>query len=251
MTDIQSAAGLKTTLQCGEIELKGQFMLGSNYTFLVAVHHEGKEIPAVYKPARGEQPLWDFPENSLALREVAAYLVSEALGFHFVPYTILREDGPHGPGSLQQYIEYDPEYHYFTFSEEDKARLQPVVLFDLLCNNADRKAGHVLVENETRKLWLIDHGICFHEEDKLRTVIWDFAGQPIPDDLLAALSPLTSDPSTLPAVAGLRDSLLTDLQRYLSPVEVTALRSRADALLRSHRFPRPPRDRRVTPWPPL
>jgi hypothetical protein len=236
----QSFEDLKTALQCGEIELKGQFMLGSNYTFLVAVHHEGKEIPAVYKPSRGEQPLWDFPENTLAKREVAAYLLSKALGFHFVPYTILREDGPHGPGSLQQFIEYDPEYHYFTFSEEDKARLQPVVFFDLLTNNADRKAGHVLIENETRKLWLIDHGICFHEEDKLRTVIWDFAGQPIPDDLLSTLSPLTAD-----------ESLVTDLQRSLSPGEVTALRSRADALLHSRRFPRPPKDRRVTPWPPL
>ncbi|MGH8245185.1 MAG: SCO1664 family protein [Gammaproteobacteria bacterium] len=236
----QSFKDLKTALQCGEIELKGQFMLGSNYTFLVTVHRDGKETPAVYKPSRGEQPLWDFPENSLAQREVAAYLVSEALGFHFVPYTTLREDGPHGPGSLQQYIEYDPEYHYFTFTEEDKSRLRPVMLFDLLCNNADRKAGHVLVENETRKLWLIDHGICFHEDDKLRTVIWDFAGQPIPDDLLAALSPLAA-----------RDGLVSGLQRYLSPGEVTALRSRADTLLESRVFPRPPRDRRVTPWPPL
>ena len=121
-----SIADLQSALQKGELELKGQFMLGSNYTFLVTVHYEGRELPAVYKPLRGEQPLWDFPDNTLARREVAAYLVSEALGFHFVPYTTLRQDGPfYGPGSLQQYIEYDPEYHYFNFSDEDKAAPAP------------------------------------------------------------------------------------------------------------------------------
>jgi len=235
---------LQQALECGELELKGQFMLGSNYTFLVTVNHEGQELPAVYKPSRGEQPLWDFPENTLANREVAAYLVSEALGFHFVPLTTLRADGPHGPGSIQQYIDYDPEYHYFNFSEEDKSRLRPAVLFDLLINNADRKAGHVLIENETGKLWLIDHGICFHTDDKLRTVIWDFAGQPIPDDLLA---PVSSFVSLLSSTSGLRASL----QPYLSLVELTALQSRAEALIKARVFPRPPRDRRVTPWPPL
>jgi hypothetical protein len=144
-------------------------------------------VPAVYKPSKGEQPLWDFPENSLAWREVAAYLVSEALGWNFVPYTILRDEGPFGPGSLQQFIDYDPNYHYFTFKDEDKARLRPVVLFDLLLNNADRKGSHVIIQKRTRKMFLIDHGLCFHEEDKLRTVIWDFAGQPMPPELLADL----------------------------------------------------------------
>ncbi len=111
---------LRPAIECGSYEIKGQFTFGSNYTFLVNVLHEGKEYPAVYKPLRGEQPLWDFPENTLAGREVAAYLVSEHLGFHIVPFTTLREDGPHGAGSLQQYIDYDPEYHYFNFSEEDR-----------------------------------------------------------------------------------------------------------------------------------
>ena len=185
---------LQIALQKGELELKGQFMLGSNYTFLVNVHHDGKELQAVYKPSKGEQPLWDFPDTTLAHREVAAYLVSEALGWDFVPYTALREDGPYGPGSIQQYIEYDPNYHYFNFSDEDKARLEPVMLFDLLCNNADRKGSHVIFEEETHKMWLIDHGLCFHEEDKLRTVIWDYAGQPIPDDLLKALAHLSDRP---------------------------------------------------------
>ena len=228
---------LQTALRCGDYELKGQFTFGSNYTFLVAVHHEGRQYPAVYKPLRGEQPLWDFPENTLAGREVAAYLVSEHLGFHIVPFTALREDGPHGAGSLQQYIDYDPEYHYFNFTEEDKQLLKPVVLFDLLCNNADRKGSHVFFENGTRKLYAIDHGICFHEDDKLRTVLWDFAGQRIPDDLLSRLS--------------LSRDLLTDLERYLSPREISALCARAESIRKRGVFPRQPRDRRALPWPPL
>ncbi len=212
-------------------------MLGSNYTFLVDVHYQDMTCPAVYKPSRGEQPLWDFPHNSLAQREVAAYLVSEALGFHIVPFTILREDGPHGAGSLQQYIDYDPEYHYFNFTDEDKELLKPVALFDLLCNNADRKGGHVFFENGTRKLFAIDHGICFHQDDKLRTVLWDFGGQPIPDDLKSRLS--------------LSSKLPADLEPYLSPREISALCSRAESILKKGIFPRQPRDRRAMPWPPL
>jgi len=228
---------LKTAIQCGEYKLKGQFTFGSNYTFLVTVRHEGKEYLAVYKPLRGEQPLWDFPENTLAGREVAAYLISESLGFHIVPFTVLREDGPHGAGSLQQYIEYDPEYHYFNFSEDDKQLLKPVVLFDILCNNADRKGSHVFFESETHKLYAIDHGICFHEDDKLRTVLWDFAGQRISANLLSRLS--------------LSRSLLTELERYLSPREISALCARAESILKRGTFPRQPRDRRALPWPPL
>lgn len=228
---------LRTAIQCGSYEIKGQFTFGSNYTFLVNVQHEGKDYSAVYKPLRGEQPLWDFPENTLAGREVAAYLVSEALGFHIVPFTTLRDDGPYGAGSLQQYIDYDPEYHYFSFSEADRRLLKPVVLFDLLCNNADRKGSHVFFENSTHHLYAIDHGICFHEDDKLRTVLWDFSGQKIPQDLLSCLS--------------LRRNLLTDLERYLSPREISALLARAESISKKGTFPRQPRDRRAMPWPPL
>ena len=227
----------QTVLQHGDLELKGQFMLGSNYTFLVEVTYEDQTYPAVYKPKRGEQPLWDFPESSLAHREVAAYLISEALGLHIVPFTILREEGPYGAGSLQQFIDYDPEYHYFNFTSEDKDLLRPVVLFDLLVNNADRKGGHVFFENDTHKLFAIDHGICFHEEDKLRTVLWDFSGQKIPDDLLARLT--------------LSPNLLADLEPHLSPNEIIALQSRTDSIRKKGLFPRQPRDRRAMPWPPL
>src|SRR5574339_262805 len=228
---------LRAALQHGDYELKGQFAFGSNYTFLVTVHYEGQEYLAVYKPVRGEQPLWDFPENTLAGREVAAYLVSEQLGFHIVPFTALRDDGPYGDGSLQQFIEYDPEYHYFSFSEEDKQLLKPVVVFDLLCNNADRKGSHVFFEQGTHHLYAIDHGICFHEEDKLRTVLWDFSGQKIPEDLLACLS--------------LTRSLLADLEPYLNAREISALRARAESIRKRGVFPRQPRDRRSMPWPPL
>jgi uncharacterized repeat protein (TIGR03843 family) len=228
---------LKKIFVYGEISLKGQFMLGSNYTFLVDVTYEGQTAPGVYKPSKGEQPLWDFEENTLALREVAAYQVSEALGLQFVPLTVFREEGPHGSGSLQHFIDYDPEYHYFNFTAEDKHLLQPVAFFDLLVNNADRKGSHVFFEDGTHKLYAIDHGICFHEHDKLRTVIWDFAGQAIPEELLAPLAA--------------RENWTEMLGPYLSDEELHALDARAKRLLTSRRFPLPPRDRRAFPYPPL
>ncbi len=228
---------VQTALTQGTYELKGQFMLGSNYTFFVDVQHEGRQYKAVYKPTKGEQPLWDFPEYTLALREVAAYQLSEALGFHIVPFTTYREDGPYGPGSLQQYIEYDVEHHYFNFTPEEKQKLRPVVLFDLLANNADRKGSHIFFEEGTEKLFAIDHGICFHEEDKLRTVIWDFAAQQIPDELLAPLSQTDSWPSLL--------------EQYLSPGEMDALLIRAEILCMKKVFPRPLQGRRAYPYPPV
>ena len=238
---VQEKNSLWTALEQGEIELKGQFLLGSNYTFLVTVKHEEREFPAVYKPMRGEQPLWDFPENSLAGREVAAYLVSEALGFGFVPLTILR-DGPFGPGSLQQYIEYNPNYHYFTFKPADRERLRPVVLFDLLVNNADRKGSHVFFQKRTRRLYTIDHGLCFHVEDKLRTVLWDFAGEPFPEELVSSLKSMR---------VNLHSSLAASLSPYLLPEEISALGSRLEALIADPVFPLPPADRRAFPYPPV
>jgi hypothetical protein len=236
---------LEQALREGELELKGQFLLGSNYTFLVTVHHAEAELPAVYKPSRGERPLWDFPENTLAQREVAAYMLSEALGLGLVPCTVLREDVPvYGPGSVQQYIDHDPEYHYFNFTEEDKGRLPPVVLFDLLINNADRKGSHVLIEKGTGKLWAIDHGLCFHEEEKLRTVLWDAAGHPIPAGLRACLAAVED---LLKAGTPLR----LGLAPYLSGAEIEAIRRRAQELLEAGVFPTPPPDRRAFPYPPL
>ncbi len=235
---------LKSAFENGDLTLKGQFTFGSNYTFLVTISHAGQEFPGVYKPQKGEQPLWDFPENSLAGREVAAYLVSEALGWNLIPYTLMREDGPFGPGSLQQYIEHNPNLHYFNFKPADKALLRPVALFDHLTNNADRKGGHVFFEKGTHHLYAIDHGLCFHEEDKLRTVIWDFAGQPIEPELLAGLEALLqrlAPPS----------NLVSALLAYLSPQEIKTLEMRARQLIESGVFPEPPQHRRAFPYPPV
>jgi hypothetical protein len=225
----------------GSIELKGQFTLGSNYTFLVTVSLEEKELQAVYKPQKGEQPLWDFPENTLAGREVAAYHVSQALGWELVPYTIFREDGPYGPGSLQQYIDYNPNYHYFNLKPSDKEKLRPVALFDALTNNADRKGSHVFFEKSTRHLYAIDHGLCFNLADKLRTVIWDFAGEPITPEQSSALEMIIT-PSA---------SLVNELLCYLNNDELTMLTLRAETLVKEGIFPHPPSDRRAFPYPPL
>ncbi len=234
-----------TNLKKGKITIQGEFLWGSNYTFLVQVSSGGQATKAVYKPTRGERPLWDFPVASLARREVAAFLVSEALGWKLVPPTAYREHGPLGAGSIQAFVEHDPEYHYFSFNHADQQRLRPVVLFDLLINNADRKGSHILRAPDGH-LWLIDHGVCFHEEDKLRTVIWDFVDEAIPEDLCAdmthfseKLAPLNGEPSSLDA----------ELLEYLSFVEVKALKDRADKLVAEGRFPPPDPYRRAFPWP--
>lgn len=231
------------TLSEGEIAITGEFLWGSNYTFAASVHRGSHHLLAVYKPTRGERPLWDFPRASLAKREVAAYLVSEALGWRLVPSTVYRNDGPIGPGSLQLYIEHDPEYHYFTFSPEDRQRLRPVALFDLLINNADRKGSHVLIDRENH-LWLIDHGICFHREEKLRTVIWDFAGEPFPEELLTAVNRLSEQ--LQPGC-----DLAHRLEDYLTTEEIAALAARARRLVEIARFPGPHPNRRPYPWPPV
>ena len=230
-------------LEHGQLTLLGEFLWGSNYTFAVQVEHAGQAFKGVYKPTRGERPLWDFTPSSLARREVAAYLVSEALHWRLVPPTIYRKDGPMGPGSLQQYIEHNPEYHYFNFNEQDRQRLRPVALFDLLINNADRKGSHVLIDPQDH-LWLIDHGICFHREEKLRTVIWDFAGELIPEDLCAALERFWRmlEPGS---------DLATRLGKYINREETKALAGRAQRLVGFGRFPNPQPNRRPYPWPPI
>ncbi len=230
-------------LHNGEIKIKGEFMWGSNYTFLAEVSQNGTVIQTVYKPSRGEQPLWDFPPASLALREAAAYLVSEALGWELVPPTVFRRKAPIGPGSLQLYIEHDPELHYFSLDDSDRQLLRPVVLFDLLINNADRKGSHLLFDDH-HHLWLIDHGICFHSEDKLRTVIWDFVDEPIPGQLLDDLKKFRRelDRTTL---------FYKDLHSLINTQEINAMAQRADRLITLRRFPQPNPNERSLPWPPI
>jgi uncharacterized repeat protein (TIGR03843 family) len=230
-------------LEHAPVTLKGEFVWGSNYTFLVELQTEAGPILAVYKPTRGERPLWDFPEETLSKREVAAYIVSEALGWQLVPPTVYRQEGPLGAGSMQLFIEHDPEYHYFNLSAEDKQRLRPAALFDLLVNNADRKGSHILFDAD-RHIWLIDHGICFHALPKLRTVIWDFAGEPFPPELAADLLSLQRKLSTDPEI-------IQKLADLISTAELSALKSRLKRLLKQGHFPNIPRDQRSIPWPPV
>lgn len=221
--------------------MKGQFVRGSNYTFLGEVQLDGESIPVVYKPSRGEQPLWDFPQNTLAKRETAAFLFSQWLGWNLVPPTVYRKKGlPFGSGSVQQHIHHDVNYHYFSFSDEDRMRLDIVALMDLLMNNADRKGSHVLIDGNNR-IWCIDHGLCFHNEDKLRTVIWDFAGKVIRGDLLEDIQRLVAS----------REDIHLVLKPYLTRGEINSIIRRAIRLLDNPVFPMPGSDRRMFPYPPL
>lgn len=230
-------------LQKGSLEIDGQFMWGSNYTFLCDVTLEGETVKGVYKPVQGERPLWDFPSETLAGREVAAYLISKHGDWNLVPPTIYRKDGPSGAGSLQLFVDHDPEYHYFRFSKQDRDMLKPVALFDAVVNNTDRKGGHILVDPDN-KFWLIDHGICFHAHPKLRTVVWDFADQPIPEESCGQIKSLRE--KLLPD-----QPLHTELTTYLSPVEIIAMIGRIDKLLKDGVFPRPIDKRYSYPWPPV
>jgi uncharacterized repeat protein (TIGR03843 family) len=233
-----------TILHEGSIVVGGQFTFGSNYTFLADVTHQGQTIKAVYKPRRGEAPLWDFPQHSLAGREVAAYLLSEALGWELVPLTVYRtQKAPLGAGSLQLFVGHDLDHHYFNFDNDERQKLKPVALFDLVANNADRKGGHVIFDQDGH-LWAIDHGLCFHEQDKLRTVIWDFAGEKIPLTLLQNLQIVNA---SLEEGSPLQEVL----KKHLNPAEIGAMRLRMGHLVEQGVFPQPPEDRRPYPWPPV
>jgi uncharacterized repeat protein (TIGR03843 family) len=225
----------------GKLTLQGQFVNSSNYTFFSQMELDSQQLPVVYKPNRGEQPLWDFPTRTLARRETAAYLLSESLGWSLVPLTIYRRKSlPFGPGMVQFFIDHDVNYHYFSFSDQDRARLDVVAVFDLLINNADRKGSHVFLDAD-QHLWCIDHGICFHPEDKLRTVIWDFAGQTIPEKYLGNLQALINQ----------REAVTEKLSPYLRKSEINALFRRAAGLIQLSIYPYPGTDRRMYPYPPL
>jgi Phosphatidylinositol 3- and 4-kinase len=237
-----ASAGLLAT---AELEVVGRLAHSSNGTFLVRGAFEAEtgrgELLAVYKPAAGERPLWDFPPDSLYRREVAAYELSRRLGWDLVPATIVREDGPLGPGSLQAFVEHDPEEHYFTLLERHRATFRRLAFFDLLANNADRKSGHCLLAADGT-VQAIDHGLTFHAEPKLRTVIWDFAGERLPAAERRAAADLAGD------LAEPGSELCRALGPLLRQDELEALTERAETLSRQGRFPQP-RGNWSFPWP--
>ena len=233
-------------LSQGQIEILGQILSSSNAIFLTDVGDiadvgdDGLHTLAIYKPSRGERPLWDFPDGTLCLREVTAYVMSQALGWPLIPPTVLR-DGPYGPGAFQLYIDADPEASYFSLHEERLADLLPIALFDVLTNNADRKGGHLLLDGWDR-IWAIDNALTFHPEPKLRTVIWDFAGAPIPEVYQASLRQLQED-------LGHDGTLRQMIEQLLAQEEIAALQARLVALLKTPFFPHPDPTRRQVPWP--
>jgi uncharacterized repeat protein (TIGR03843 family) len=220
----------------GDIDVVGRLPWSSNHTFLVTCVLGEEEVGAVYKPERGERHLWDFPEG-IYRREIAAYELSGALGWDLVPETVAREDAPLGPGSLQLFIPADFSQHHFTLVEDDEYHgpLRAICAFDVVANNADRKSGHCIL-GEDGRVWAIDNGLCFHAEPKLRTVIWEFAGERLPPELVDGLARVAEAP-------------LESLRGLLSGREVEAVRRRADALLEAGRFPVPDPDTHHYPWP--
>ncbi|MCP4537670.1 MAG: SCO1664 family protein [Chloroflexi bacterium] len=227
-------------LSQGQVELVGQVLDSSNVIFVTRVDDGDLQSLAIYKPRQGERPLWDFDHGTLCQREMATFVLSQALGWPLVPPTVLR-DGPYGPGALQLYIDADYEANYFTFREERLANLLPVALFDILANNADRKGGHLLLDQSNR-IWAIDNALTFHAEPKLRTVIWDLSGEAIPEEYLTDLRQLQEELA--------RESTLRQtLGSLLSEDEITALQARLTELLESGKFPHPDPTRRHVPWP--
>jgi uncharacterized repeat protein (TIGR03843 family) len=237
---VAQLAGGAAILDRGEVEVLGLLPYSSNYTFLARLRVEGSEALAVYKPNRGERPLWDFPPGTLSAREVATFLVSEAAGWHIVPPTVLREEAPLGMGSFQLFIEHDPELHYLTLMQQRLEDFRVFAALDVVVNNADRKAGHVLQDAEGR-VWAVDHGLTFNIEPKLRTVIWQFAEEPLGDPLRAQLDRLGAE---LARPGGLGD----ELAELLSPEESAATLGRVETLLIEDCFPAPTSDRPL-PWP--
>jgi len=243
--DSRNRAGLERVLRLlseGVVEVEGLIPWSSNATLLVTVRDGDESTLAIYKPQRGERPLWDFPHGSLGRREVATYLLAEELGWGLVPPTVLR-DGPYGSGSVQWFVEAQEEANFFTIQDDASYAqdLKRLAALDVICNNADRKAGHCLVDWEGG-LWAIDNALTFHVEPKLRTVIWDFAGTPLPARIVSDLTRLVD----LLAMPG--EALGRALQRLLSKEEVASLARRVHDLIGAMRYPEPGPWRAV-PWP--
>jgi uncharacterized repeat protein (TIGR03843 family) len=251
-------------LQHGRIDVTGRLVDASNATLFGTVSADGVELQCVYKPVRGERPLWDFPDGTLAGREVATYLISEAAGFELVPPTVMR-DGPFGPGMVQVWVETDDEREYVdvcaptdvprgwlgvlrargdrgepaVLAHADTPELRRMAAFDVVVNNADRKGGHVLAGTDGH-LYGVDHGLTLHVEDKLRTVLWGWVGQPLPADVVELLDKLRAE---------LDGALCEALGEHITRREIRTLSSRVETLLAGKRFPEPSGYGPAIPWP--
>lgn len=226
----------RTILTLGEMSVTGRLVDASNATLYAKVVHESREITAIYKPVAGERPLWDFPDGTLADREFAAFRVSEFLGLDLVPLTILR-DGPYGIGMVQEWIDIDESIDLANYFSQDLPQLRAMAFFDAIINNTDRKIGHLLPD-ENGNLYGCDHGVTFHEQDKLRTVLWQWAGDNLTTEELTALELIK---------AALGKEL--DLSAHLTQPEIEALLSRVERLFESGIMPLPNPEWPAIPWP--
>jgi uncharacterized repeat protein (TIGR03843 family) len=230
-------------LSTGTLEVEGRLVDASNVTMYCTVTGGGSEAACVYKPVAGERPLWDFPEGTLAGREVAAYAVSRAAGFNVVPPTVYR-DGPFGPGMCQLWIDTDPAVDAVALAHStDDPALRHMAVFDAVINNADRKIGHLLPARDGH-LFGCDHGVCFSADYKLRTVLWQWRGKRLPGRAVAALQHLGG-------VLADGGALAAELAQWLTPEELAATRSRIELLIEHKVHPYPPQDWPAVPWPPV
>ncbi|MBB6119562.1 SCO1664 family protein [Nocardiopsis algeriensis] len=237
------AEGLEL-LRVGELTVQGRLAAASNATLYCTVSDGLRSAACVYKPVAGERPLWDFPDGTLAGREVGAYAVSEALGWGTVPPTVHR-DGPFGEGMVQLWVHGDETVDLVALAREtDNEALRRMAVFDAVVNNSDRKIGHLL-PTASGHLYGCDHGVSFAEEYKLRTVLWQWQGMPLTDDALTRLAALRA------RLADSADPLRQELDRHLTGPEVFAVRSRVDLLLRHRVHPYPSPDWPAVPWPPV
>jgi uncharacterized repeat protein (TIGR03843 family) len=223
----------------GEIQISGRLVDASNATLFGTSNLNESAISIIYKPIAGERPLWDFPDGNLAQREVAAYLISEIGDFGVVPPTVLRE-GPFGSGMVQQWIDIDESIDLAEFYRTDNNQLRMIALFDAVVNNTDRKIGHLLPVNESKVLGC-DHGVTFHEDDKLRTVLWQWAGKPLQQ-------------SEIEKLAGLEKLVVEhreEIENLISQKEYLALQARINRLLSTNSFPLPSEEWPAVPWPPF
>ena len=238
---LEDDAALELLAQ-GTLEVEGRLVEASNATLYCSVSHQGVQAACVYKPVAGERPLWDFPPGTLAGREVAAYAVSQAAGWGIVPPTVMR-DGPFGPGMCQLWIDADTTADLIALARScDHAQLRDMAVFDAVVNNADRKIGHLLPRGDGR-LYGCDHGVCFGEEYKLRTVLWQWRGRRLPGRALRALGRLQEKMAS--------GDLAAELATLLSPEEVRATRERIDLLVQHRVHPYPPENWPAVPWPPV